>query len=104
MPLGKRQRKVLLGLGFFLAGIFLLLVSLPLWFPWIMRPVASKNGARYAHYERVGYRHFAVEGTGFTNDALRFRAQRVEGLVPTLWSWRILAHNQKQQDAFLQAD
>lgn len=104
MPLGKRQRKVLLSLGFLLAGIFLLLVSLPLWFPWIMRPVASKQGASYTRYQRVGYRRFEVQGIGFTNEALRFRAQRVEGLVPTLWSWRILSHGEQQPDAFAQAE
>src|ERR1051326_228106 len=101
MPLGKRQRRVLLGAGIFLAGIFLLLISLPLWFPWVMRPVASKQGAHYQKYQRLGYGHFAVEGIGFTNDALRFRAQRVEGRVPTVWYSRILSHHPNQQDAFL---
>jgi translocation and assembly module TamB len=102
MPLGKRQRRVLLGFGIFLVGIVVLLASLPLWFPWVMRPIASKQGARFARYERLGYRRFAVEGLGFTNDALTFRAQRVEGLVPSTWYWRIIAPNAKRQDAFLQ--
>jgi len=101
MPLGKRQRRVLLGLGIFLAGIVVLLVALPLWFPWIMRPIASKQGAHYARYERVGYRRFAVKGVGFTNDAIRFRAERLEGLVPSVWYWRIISSSPKQQEAFL---
>jgi translocation and assembly module TamB len=102
MPLGKRQRRVLLGLGIILAGIVVLLFSLPLWFPWLTRPIAAKNGAHYARYERVGYRRFAVEGIGFTNDAVRFRAQRLEGLVPSVWYWRIFSSSAKQQNAFLQ--
>jgi translocation and assembly module TamB len=101
MPLGKRQRRVLLGLGILLAGIVVLLVSLPLWFPWLMRPIAAKNGARYARYERLGYRRFAAEGVGFTNDAIRFRAQRVEGMVPSIWYWRIISSNAKQLDTFV---
>jgi translocation and assembly module TamB len=101
MPLGKRKRRVLLGSGIFLAGIVIALVSLPLWFPWIMRPIASKRGAHYARYERVGYRRFAVEGVGFTNDSIRFRAERLEGLVPSVWYWRIISPSAKQQDAFV---
>lgn len=101
MPLGKRQRKVLLSLGIFLAAILLLLISLPLWFPWIIRPLASRQGARYARYERLGYGRFAVEGIDFTNDVLTFHAERVEGLVPTIWYSRILSHNPNQQNAFL---
>jgi translocation and assembly module TamB len=101
MPLGKRQRRVLLGIGIFLAGIVVLLVSLPLWLPWIMRPIAAKQGAQFASYQRLGYRRFAVEGVGFTNDAIKFRAQRIEGLVPSVWYWRIISSSAKQ-NPFLQ--
>jgi translocation and assembly module TamB len=101
MPLGKRKRRILLGLGIFLAGIVVLLVALPLWLPWIMRPIAAKNGARYARFERVGYRRFAVEGLVFTNDAIKLRAQRLEGLVPSVWYWRIISSSTKQQNAFV---
>jgi len=104
MPLGKRQRKVLLGLGFFLAAIFLLLVSLPVWLPWVARPIASKQGAHYSRYERLSYNRFAVEGVGFTNDAIQFRAKRVEGLTPSMWSWRIFSPGAKQQEAFLNVE
>lgn len=104
MPLGKRQRRLLLGLGIFLAATLLLLLSLPLWFPWVIRPIASRNGAHYQKYERVGYQRFALEGIGFTNDALRFRAQRVEGLVPTVWYSRIISHHPNPRDAFLAVD
>jgi translocation and assembly module TamB len=101
MPLGKRQRRVLLSLGIFLAVIVVLLLALPVWFPWILRSIAAKNGAHYARFERIGYRRFAVEGVGFTNDTLTFRAQRMEGLVPSVWYWRIISPGVEQQDAFL---
>jgi translocation and assembly module TamB len=100
MPLGKRQRRVLLGLGIFLAVIIVVLVALPLWFPWIMRSIAANNGAHYARFERIGYRRFAVEGVGFTNETLNFRAQRMEGLVPSVWYWRIISSSAKPEDAF----
>jgi hypothetical protein len=101
MPLGKRQRKVLLGFGIFLGIIILLIVSLPLWFPWVARPVASKQGAHYSRYERLSYNRFAVEGVGFTNEGVQFRARRVEGLTPSIWSWRIISPSAKEQHPFL---
>ncbi len=104
MPLGKRQRRLLLVLGIFLAAILLFLISLPLWLPWVIAPIASKKGAHYQKYERIGYQRFAVEGVGFTNDALRFRAQRVESLVPTLWYSRIISHHLNPREAFLAVD
>jgi translocation and assembly module TamB len=104
MPLGKRQRKVLLGIGIFLAVIILLIVSLPLWFPWVARPIASKQGAHYSHYERLGYNRFAVEGAGFTNEDIHFRAKRVEGLTPSIWSWRIISPSAKQAAPFLNVE
>jgi translocation and assembly module TamB len=103
MPLGKRQRRILLGFAIFLAGIVGLLLSLPLWLPWVMRPVAAKQGARYANFQRVGYRRFVVEGAVFTNDAIRFRAQRVEGLVPSVWYWRLISASAKRE-AFVRVD
>src|SRR5437899_177469 len=97
MPLGKRQRRILLGFAIFLAGVVFLLMALPIWFPWVMRPIAAKQGARFARYERVGYRRFAVEGVGFTNDAVTFRAQRLEGLVPSVWYWRLISASAKRE-------
>jgi len=72
-------------------------MALPIWFPWVMRPIAAKQGARFARYERVGYRRFAVEGAGFTNDAVTFRAQRLEGLVPSVWYWRLISASAKRE-------
>src|ERR1041385_6878244 len=104
MPLGKRQRKILLSVGIFLAFIVLLIVSLPLWFPWVARPIASKQGAHYSRYERLSYNRFAVEGVGFTNEDIHFRAQRVEGLTPSIWSWRIVSRGAKKEAPFLNVE
>ena len=46
MPLGKRHRKLILVLCFGLVAIFLLGLSLPLWYPWELRPLAAKYGVR----------------------------------------------------------
>ncbi len=88
MARGKRQRKVLLGLGVVAGGLCLLLVSLPLWFPWVLRPLARWQGASFGIYEREGYRRFALTDLRFTNDTTSLRAQRVEAFVPSVWLWK----------------
>src|SRR5215470_17914615 len=89
MTLGKRQRKFLRGLVFTLAALFVLLAALPLWFPWISRPVAKIWGVRYSTYERHGYERFVLEQVTFTNQDGKFGAERIEAVVPTVWLWRL---------------
>src|SRR2546426_1111841 len=95
MPLGKRKRRILLALGFFPVALMLLWVSLPLWFPLLLRPIANKYGVTYASYERAGYRHFIIHGLTFTNQAIVIRAERAEVLVPTVWLWRHAVKNEQ---------
>ena len=82
----------------------LLGLGLPLWFPWVLRPLASKYGVHYAHYERVGYRWFALDGLTFTNQAAKFRADRMEGLVPTVWLWRCVVAKAGKPEPVLHVD
>jgi translocation and assembly module TamB len=90
MPQRQRRRRFLLGLGFALAMALAFWFSLPLWWPWVLAPLARHEGARYAQYEREGYNRFRLSGLSFTNEALRFRADHVEALVPTVWLWRAI--------------
>jgi translocation and assembly module TamB len=71
------------------AGLVLLLLALPLWFPWLLRPLARGEGARYAAYERLGYGRFALHDVTFTNRTLRFQAARLEAYVPSAWLWQL---------------
>ena len=88
MPLGKRQRKLILVLCFGLVAIFLLGLSLPLWFPWVLRPLAAKYGASYGACQRQGYSRLALRQVTFTNRNIRIRADSIETFVPTVWLWR----------------
>jgi len=104
MPLGKRQRKLLLGLCLGLALILLLPLSLPLWFPWVLRPLAAKYGASYATYEREGYSRLALRQVTFTNGNIRLRAASIETLVPTLWLWRSIVQKSTSAQPVLRVD
>src|SRR5215471_10831008 len=89
MRLGKKRiRRILLVLGFCLAGVLGLWVLLPLWLPWLLRPIAHRVGVHYKSYTREGYRSFLIRGVDMTNGNIRVRADRVEVCVPTVWAWR----------------
>ncbi len=93
MPLGKRQRKVILILGLTLGGLMLLCVSLPLWFPWVVTSLARKGGVHFVRYERIGYSRFALHDLTFTNEDVRLRAREIDAFVPTVWLWKRLSTN-----------
>ena len=65
-----------------------LLLAVPWWFPWVLRPAASHFGVEYASYERVGYRHFALIDLHGAMNGVAFRARRVEALLPPSWIWQ----------------
>ncbi len=102
--LSKGKKRVLMALGSVLGTLLLIWFSAPLWFPWVFRPVAAKLGLRYERFERRGYSHFTVRGAGFTNEDVRVSIGRTEGLVPTVWLWRLLERTGSQTSPFIRAE
>ena len=76
-------------MGLIIGGLLLLWFALPLWFPWILRPLATKENVHYTRYERLGYANFAIHGLSFTNQDIRLKAERIETVVPSVWLWRL---------------
>jgi translocation and assembly module TamB len=84
----KKKHRLVRGLLWLMGvGIFLL-VLLPVWFPWVLKPVASRYGIGFAHYERIGWNRFAVSGVHGEWGGTRLDVQRVESVLPTTWLWR----------------
>ena len=90
MPLGKRQRKLLLGSGLVILALILLWLALPVWFPWVLRPLAASQGAHYVSYTREGYSRFKLTGVTLTNRTARVSVGTIETLIPTTWLWKLL--------------
>lgn len=88
MPWSRHYRKVLLVIGFTAAGLLSLVLALPLWFPWVLRPLASSQGVHYGQYQREGYARFSLRDVSLTTSGLRFHAARLDALVPSAWLWR----------------
>ena len=75
---GKRARRFLRFVLWGLAIVILLLVLTPLWFPWVLRPVAKRYGATFKAYERGGYLGFSVREVSYSNRTVRVSAGRIE--------------------------
>ena len=73
-------------------GVFLFLilviVSSPLWFPWILKPVAQRYGADFKSFERVGYERLILSNVSFARRGTTFLKSQVEILQPLSWLWR----------------
>lgn len=84
----RRTRKILWWVGGILLGIIILIAAMPLWLPWILRPLASREGAQFSSYEREGYSRFTLKGVHYSSAAATLDAERVEGVVPLTWLWK----------------
>src|SRR6185295_16359000 len=84
----RRRKKVVRILLWLVLTLLVLVVALPLWFPWVLRPIAKRWGASYAQYHRTGYGRFELTSVSFTNKDGSFHAGRIEAAVPSAWLWR----------------
>ena len=101
MLAGRRRRKALLTLGVVIAGLLAIWLSLPVWFPWVLRSLASRANAHFGRYVREGYDRFTLYSFGYTNQSIRFQAQRIEGLTPMAWLARLAGGPGKKEQPLL---
>ncbi len=89
MPFRKGGRKLLLGLGILVLMLAACWLSMPAWFPSVLRPIARRAGARFSSYERIGYQRFQLHQLIFTNSTLRLQAEVVDAFVPSVWASKL---------------
>jgi translocation and assembly module TamB len=90
------KRGILWVSGAIAAGFALLLLSSPLWFPWVLRPVLAQYHVHFSRYERDGFNHFRLQDVFYSNHTIEFRARTVDGLLPSTWLWeKYIARNEK---------
>jgi hypothetical protein len=85
MPPAKRQRKLVLFLCLSLAGIILAALSLPVWFPWVLRPIAARYGVQYGTYVRKSYWQLSLQQLTFTNQDLKIEVSDLDSTLPIIW-------------------
>jgi translocation and assembly module TamB len=87
MATHKWKRLRTLGLLAFGAAL-LLAVALPVWWPWILRPLLASQDVRFGQYERAGYARGVLREVRWEADAVGITAERVETALPASWLWR----------------
>jgi translocation and assembly module TamB len=88
MSVGRHIRRVIIIIAWAVLGLLVLILSLPLWFPWVLRPVARHLGVTYGRYERQGYARCRVYNVSYSQGSTHVAIRRLEGPVPTIWLWR----------------
>jgi translocation and assembly module TamB len=83
-------------LGWLLAGVVLLAVTLPWWLGLALGGVGRALHATYERYERVGYSRFAIYGVVLTRPEVTVKIDRAEADTPTLWFWRHVTGNSRE--------
>ncbi|MGI8966320.1 MAG: hypothetical protein ACR2H1_09590, partial [Limisphaerales bacterium] len=88
-------------MGAVFIGLLLVVLLLPVWFPWLLQPILQKQGAKYSSYQRIGYTRFALTEWEYANPKIKFQAQRIEAFQPSAWLWHHYFSRQKNQPDFL---
>lgn len=88
--MASRRRKILFRIAVALAlFVLLLIVAVPLWLPWLLRPIAQSQGFHYESYERLGYGRFLLKGVAIPTKAGSFKAADAEAFTPAAWLWNL---------------
>ncbi len=96
-----RKRFYILG-GLLLFPV-VVVAALPLWLPWVLKPVGERLGLAFSEYERIGYSRFALEEVRYAGGGVTFAGDRVEGYLPLSWARRVLIGGGEGRD-FLDLD
>src|SRR4051812_35431380 len=89
MAAGKWRRIFFRGIAGILVGIAIIALLLPIWFPWLLRPVARSFGINIGGYRRVSYSRFQTSDVTFSNANVRFIAKSVEASIPSISQKRV---------------
>ena len=84
----KLRTKIFLALLSVVLVLVLVIAAMPLWFPWVLPPIAKRFGASYTGYRRVGYQQFELSGFTLTNGPTHVDASQARGFIPTVWLWK----------------
>src|SRR5688500_1032016 len=79
----KKRLFKILGVGCLVIAVVAL--ALPVWFPWVLRPVLARFGVGFDSYARIGYTRFALTNVRGQFANAQFHSKRIVCALPTLW-------------------
>jgi translocation and assembly module TamB len=83
-----RKKRWFRALGLGCLVIVLIGLALPLWFPWVLRPVLARFGIHFDSYQRVGYARFTLTNVRGQFLNARIFSDRITGDLPPRWVLR----------------
>ncbi len=81
-----------------------LLLTMPLWFGWILHPTLARFNVSYESYERIGWGRFALRGLQCTLPSANLKSERLEISLPPTWLWRVYFGNTQDTRPFVAID
>jgi translocation and assembly module TamB len=82
-----RRRRFLVLIGILTIPLGLLLLCLPLWFPWLAQPAARSFGFEFESYRRLGLTRFELTGVTGRIQNVHITVGRLESFLPHRWLW-----------------
>lgn len=82
-----KRRKAIRWFLWAITALVAVLASLPVWFPWALKPVLKHYGVSFTSFHRLGYTRFELTGVSGVWDNVRLNAERVECALPGAWLW-----------------
>jgi len=86
----RKTRKIIFWIGGAILLLVVVLAAIPLWFPWVLKPLAKKQNLQYARYIREGYSRFRLESVVFNDYGVRVTAGQARFFTPPIWAWHHL--------------
>src|SRR4051812_1314174 len=86
-PVAKR-RKVLRRLLWLLVALIVVLILLPVWFPWVLRPVLNHYGFGFGDHERAGLSRFTLRNVTARWGKTQLKVDQFNCVLPSTWVWK----------------
>src|SRR2546428_6490297 len=83
-----RKKRLFKVFGVACLVIVVVAMALPVWFPWVLRPVLARFGVGFDSYDRIGYTRFALTNVRGQFRNARFSSKRIVCSLPPRWLWR----------------
>lgn len=84
----RRRKRTLMGALAVVIGLFVVAVlTLPIWFPWVLAFVLPAQNASYGSYQRDGWRRFVLLNGRWNSPGMVISADRIELPLPSALVW-----------------
>ncbi|MCC5788114.1 MAG: translocation/assembly module TamB domain-containing protein [Opitutales bacterium] len=72
------------------AFLVALILSLPIWLPWVAAPIAAGFGLTWENHSREGYHSLRLEEIAYQRDEVNITVDSLTFNQPLAWAWRVI--------------